>query len=910
MRNGRCAIMKRLLACVVSAIALWAGFDMQAAQAQVQNPAAFVLQETNGGSDINYTSPNRVPTTFSRYDYEYEIIEAQASLILGLGDFDVTDYLDPEDLAGTGSVVGSLQPDGIEVVDEQFTEEIPVVGTINVRVHVWIDELGRGRCQTTGIGDLNSYIDTLTVHVIVTVAGIPYLDTAVIGGNGSLTPVAGYRDLNEIVDLIATPDPGYAVSQWSGTDDDGSTADSNTVTMSQDRSVTVEFVAVPAGKATNPSPANGATGQERNVQLAWTAGAATISHDVYFGTNPTPGAGQFQRNQSATTFDPGLLQYNTTYYWRIDEVNISGTTTGDVWSFTVKPLPAPGQATLPSPADGATGVPPNATLSWTPGTEAVDQFVYFGTNPTPGAGEFVSFQQTSTYDPGPLTAGTTYFWRIDGQNAAGQTEGLVWSFTVAAANFPGPATNPNPLNGANGIPVTGVNLSWTAGLNADSHDVYFGANPVPGAGEFRGNQAGTTFPTGALQYDTTYYWRIDEVNAFGTTNGSVWSFTTEAEPVAPPGVASSPLPADGAVNVNPATNLTWTAGADADSHDVYFGTNPTPGPAEFIGNQGGTVIDPGTLAYDTTYFWRVDEVNAGGTTTGPVWSFTTQIPPPGQVSNPSPADGATSVALGVTLSWTTGSLTDSFRVYFGTSPTPGPAQFKRTQATNLYTPVGLVFGQTYYWRVDAVNAVGQTQGPVWSFTTPILPPPGPATDPTPPDGETDVPPENPILEWTAGEAAQRHNIYLSTTDTLTLDDYVKQQTVTKWNPGVLLPNTTYYWRVDEVNATAVTTGEVWTFTTGDAAPTPAQPLVPANFDTGVAVDVTLRWLPDPNAIQFVVYVSRDLTFGFDQLVGFTDGPELEADFLLPGETYFMRVDSVTAGGVIGTGEIWTFTTAP
>ncbi len=42
-------------------------------------------------------------------------------------------------------------------------------------------------------------------------------------------------------------------------------------------------------------------------------------------------------NQTETSYDPGPLEYGTTYYWRIDEVNAIGTTTGTVWSFTVAP---------------------------------------------------------------------------------------------------------------------------------------------------------------------------------------------------------------------------------------------------------------------------------------------------------------------------------------------------------------------------------------------------------------------------------------------------------------------------------------------------------------------------------------------------------------------------------------------
>jgi len=186
--------------------------------------------------------------------------------------------------------------------------------------------------------------------------------------------------------------------------------------------------------------------------------------------------------------------------------------------------------------------------------------------------------------------------------------------------LPGPATAPNPADAKTDIALN-ADLFWSAGTNASSHDVYFGTNPSPGAGEFQGNQAGTTFDPGALTSGTTYYWRIDEVNTSGTTAGNVWSFTTEL--ANPPGPATLPVPMNLATGVSRATDLGWTAGSEAATHDVYFGTNPTPGPAQFQGNQPGTSFDPGALEKNTTYYWRVDEVNGLGTTPGPVWSFTT-----------------------------------------------------------------------------------------------------------------------------------------------------------------------------------------------------------------------------------------------------------------------------------------------
>ncbi|MHC4397279.1 MAG: right-handed parallel beta-helix repeat-containing protein [Planctomycetota bacterium] len=189
----------------------------------------------------------------------------------------------------------------------------------------------------------------------------------------------------------------------------------------------------------------------------------------------------------------------------------------------------------------------------------------------------------------------------------------------AGLGAPGQASNPSPANSATDVDVD-ANLSWTAGSGATSRDVYFGTTS-PGSSQ--GNQTATTYEPGTMSNDTTYYWRIDEINAQGTTTGDVWSFTTEAAP-SPPGQASNPNPANSATDVDVDANLSWTAGSGATSRDVYFGTT-SPGASQ--GNQTATTYEPGTMSNDTTYYWRIDEINASGTTTGTVWSFTTESAP-------------------------------------------------------------------------------------------------------------------------------------------------------------------------------------------------------------------------------------------------------------------------------------------
>src|SRR4029079_3341021 len=168
-------------------------------------------------------------------------------------------------------------------------------------------------------------------------------------------------------------------------------------------------------------------------------------------------------------------------------------------------------------------------------------------------------------------------------------------------------------------------------------------NPPP----FIQNQAGTSYTPPTMTPNTTYFWRIDEKNAAGTTTGTVVSFTT----LPLPGAANAPSPANGATGVGITASLSWTAGSNATSHDVGFGTTNPPA---FIQNQAGTSYTPPTMTPNTTYFWRIDEKNSSGTTTGTVWSFTT-LPLPGLASAPSPANGATGVATNATLRWTAGS---------------------------------------------------------------------------------------------------------------------------------------------------------------------------------------------------------------------------------------------------------------
>jgi murein DD-endopeptidase MepM/ murein hydrolase activator NlpD len=94
----------------------------------------------------------------------------------------------------------------------------------------------------------------------------------------------------------------------------------------------------PPDIASLPQPENGSGGESISIQLNWTSGANTTSHDVYFGSSDPPA---FIQNQDSNSFDPGLLSPGITYYWRIDGVNAVGTTAGPLWTFSTSNITEP-----------------------------------------------------------------------------------------------------------------------------------------------------------------------------------------------------------------------------------------------------------------------------------------------------------------------------------------------------------------------------------------------------------------------------------------------------------------------------------------------------------------------------------------------------------------------------------------
>jgi hypothetical protein len=433
-------------------------------------------------------------------------------------------------------------------------------------------------------------------------------------------------------------------------------------------------------KANKPNPAPGAIVTMPLFQ--WTKGDTAQAHNVYLGTSPDltaadlksaklPGA-MAMYYHVAPPLEPGV-----TYYWRVDEIDASGAViTGDVWSVMI----APKTAFSPVPRDGDKWIAVNTGLSWQPGQNGIKHDVYFGTDKDAVANRSASASKGSviapTYDPKALQANTTYYWAVDETTVTGQkVVGPIWSFTTVGGGgglrgdyFIGNAPSGTPalsridqsvnINtdasvGAP-IPADGWSARWTADLEIAVADTFrFSVNCQDGTRMWIDGQLiidKWVTPTVTSEYFSVPIYLEKGIHSlvleFYDSGGTAveqlyWSTATMAKVIVPAGPLQPPYHAQGiypggkAVDVPQELTLSWKAGEKAAKHDVYFGDNAqavadaTPASAAIYKGQqklADNTFAPGTLAWNKTYYWRIDEVNetaAGSPWTGMVWSFTT-----------------------------------------------------------------------------------------------------------------------------------------------------------------------------------------------------------------------------------------------------------------------------------------------
>ena len=308
------------------------------------------------------------------------------------------------------------------------------------------------------------------------------------------------------------------------------------------------------------------------------------------------GTAEAVSNIGVNSYNPGPLNYETTYYWRVDEVNDSPDRTvyeGSVWSFITEPyaVPIPTQAISASASSHAEGQDPENTIN--------------------GSGLVADIHSTVTADMWTTAAGeTSQAWILyEFDKVYILNEMLIWNY-----------------NGQLILTMFGLQ-DVTIEYSTDDSD-WKQLTDVPeilaatGAEDYTYNTT-VAFGDAAVKF----------VKIIANSNWSNGQFTqyglSEVRFMYIPTNARYPLPEDGATDIALDTTLEWRAGRDAAEHDVYISEDEQSVIDSTIPVVTVSQASYGLLSLDlgSTYYWRVDEVNnvsAVPIWEGNVWSFTTQ----------------------------------------------------------------------------------------------------------------------------------------------------------------------------------------------------------------------------------------------------------------------------------------------
>ncbi len=363
--------------------------------------------------------------------------------------------------------------------------------------------------------------------------------------------------------------------------------------------------------SSSPVPSDTATDVQGDVILSWAPGDYAAAHDVYFGTDANAVSDATVDNpmgvlvgpgQDANVYDPdGLLEFDQTYYWRVDEVNAPPDSTvypGVVWSFTTEPVLYTVQGIVATAStSAATGSgQPEALVNGAGLTDGLhgnaDATMWSGKTPV-GEPAWLQFDFDRVYKLFGM-----HIWNYNGIYEYVLGFGLK-DVTIEYATEPNEWVTWGDLQLAR---ATG--LETYAGQHIDldgiaAQSIRIDVNSV----QYGGPQPGL--------------------------ENEVQAGLSEIQFLYKPVVAREPQPEAGATDVDPAVVLSWRPGREAESHQVQFSADEQAviDGAALVDTVSETSFSPGSLDLGTSYFWRIDEANEATVPSlwaGDVWDFTTR----------------------------------------------------------------------------------------------------------------------------------------------------------------------------------------------------------------------------------------------------------------------------------------------
>jgi hypothetical protein len=494
----------------------------------------------------------------------------------------------------------------------------------------------------------------------------------------------------------------------------------------------------------------------------------------------------------------------------------------------------PPQVSQTAPAAGAQGVSPQAAITVVFSESMDAASIHPGTYRVsvagvPRPGVIAGLARRFTFTPlAPLPANQRVDVEIrDVADVSGNRLVTPYLFAFQTADSaplpPRTPSNPNPQNGATGVPIHPV-LTWVG--DPVLYDVLVGTTP-DNLTLRASNISQRSFQPGPLPNATQHFWQIIARSEGGEATGPLWSFTTEAAAVnQPPAEPCQPDPANDALGVPVNVSFSWGCRSDPDgdplTFDVYLGTTTSPSLVA-QGVAGPPFVPEKPLALETRYYWRiVANDGRGGATSSPIWTFQTvdvNDPPSAPAPPITPAHRAVIKGIRVELTWSGGDDPDgdpvTYEVRFGTQDPPPP--FDTTTVKSFSVDQDLEWDTRYRWQIVARDDHGhEVPGPVWRFDTPRNPnsPPQAPCTPDPPDGIQGVSPLV-TLQWGCGQDPNddpvTYDVYFGNSED---PPFLDSTTTRNYFVGALNLSTTYYWRIiarDDHGAQG--TGPIWSFRT-------------------------------------------------------------------------------------------------
>lgn len=647
------------------------------------------------------------------------------------------------------------------------------------------------------------------------------------------------------------------------------------------------------------SPANNALSVPVNGSVNWGAVTGANTYDIQIASDASfTNIIASQSGYASTGYNYSGLANNTQYFWRVSAHSATGNTSNvsAVYSFTTM-LTAPVPV---SPADNSKAQPISITMNWNPSSGANTYNAQLSANPdmsSPLMNTYGLAVTTTSYSP--LINNTVYYWRIQAQNASGNTSEWTTPFRfktkLEAPSLTAPADN------ANAVPVTG-NVVWASVTGASSYAMEISKDA--GFTNIIINKSGlpstnTTYE--GLENNTKYYWRVSASNIDGQGDWSASrQFTTE---LGQPVLVS---PADGDENQSVTGTLTWqqVSGAlDYDlqiSEDAAFGTTKVNVPAITLLTYNFSGLD-----FNKTYYWRTRASNSEGK--GPwsaVWSFQTKLEPPVLIA---PADNSKSIKIPVNFEWSSVAGAESYNL-----------QISRMQDfsvlfnnTNNITGTSINLNNlnfspytVYYWRVQAVTTKGNGKWAApWMFTTFLG-----APLPTSPANEATDIPVTTKCEWQQAPGADSYDFQLSV-DPAFSDLILDKTGITDLYYDVynLDYYKVYYWRARSKNATETSDwSDEWNFKT--LLPKPIL-LTPPDNSTSMELAGKLTWKDLGLGVKYNVQISDVQSFSSvlkEETVNITS---YDYTGLEQNKDYYWRIYAVFPGNVKTTwSDTWKFRT--